>query len=139
MRTRATIALAALAMLTACDAGTAALPAPPAALQPLERIPWGDALLSRTGALARHVDGQMRDRFGAAKETAHAARVGSIPTIQSYYRDRLGTDWKPLPLRFVPGEGGFGFARGEQAIVVGWIDQLEDGQIPVTVFRYGAE
>ena len=40
-------------------------------------------------------------------------------------------------LSLVADEHGFGFAAGDAAIVVAWLDPLQDGQVPVTTYRYG--
>lgn len=133
-----------IAVATAVVAGCSSespkpVPEPPATvLTRPERSPWGDQVAARVGRLANHVEQVMADRYGTVAETGY---VGSDPAavagLEEWYRTQLGKGWSPVPIRMMPGEHGFGFANGARAVVVGWIDPLPDGRVPVTVFSYG--
>lgn len=136
---RAVIALTALTLMCGCAERTSP-PDPPGSLTLPAEYAWGDAVASRDERLARHITGRLGERFGQARETHYVASdIAAVRALDGWYRDRLGEDWRPAPLDgvFGPGEAGFGFARGDDALVVAWLGAQADGRVPVTVFRFG--
>lgn len=115
-------------------------PDPPATLIQPDEYAWGDATASRDERMARHVTNRLGERFGQARELHYVAPdPQTVRYLEQWYLTRLGAGWTPLDLAgtFGPGEAGFGFARGDHAIVAAWLQPQPDGRVPVTFFRYG--
>ena len=115
-------------------------PSPPETLIQPDEYAWGDATASRDERMARHVTNRLAERFGQARELHYVARdPEAVQHLEQWYLKRLGNGWEPLDLAgtFGPGEAGFGFARGDQALVAAWLQPQADGRVPVTFFRYG--
>ena len=133
--------LIAAAVLSACmDGGEAKVPDPPPTLAMPDEYAWGDEVAARDDRMARHVTRHLGDRFGQARETHYvAADAAQRRALEDWYRARLGEEWKPAPLdgAFGPGEHGFGFARGDDVLVVAWLSPQPDGRVPVTIFQFG--
>jgi hypothetical protein len=118
------------------DGGKGLPDAPPSLVRPAE-YRWDDAVAARDERMAAHVTETLGPRFGKAREDHFVASAGTTATLRDDYARRLGPGWTPLSLSWSAGEHGFGFAAGERALVVAWLDARDDGRVPVTVFRFG--
>lgn len=135
------VLLAAMAIAGCTPAATQPAPDPPAAIveQPARRA-WGDTIAGRIGGLASHIHNQLHERYGAPRERGMLGRdAAAVAGLRDWYRARLGPEWEPLTLSDMPGERVFGFVAGKRVLVVGWIDAMPDGRVPMLVMRYGPE
>lgn len=131
-------------IVTACGGGgptpaatQTSFPDAPAALQRPAEYRWSDAVAARDERMAAHVAEALGPRFGKAQEDHFVASADAIATLRDDYARRLGPGWTPLSLSWSTGENGFGFASGQRALVVAWLDPQGDGRVPVTSFRFG--
>lgn len=124
--------------VTACgSATTGAIPDPPATLRQPAEYAWGDVVASADNRLAGHVVALVACGARPSSEIHYVgADDGAVADLQRWYRDRLGSDWRPQQLAFSPGEAGFGFANGGQRFVVAWLPQGTNRQTPVTLFQF---
>lgn len=129
-----------LSLLMSCSEPKAEITGPPPWLTVPARYPWGDAVATSENRLARHVTAALGPRFGAADEVhAVAGSRAEIDRLERWYRDRVGPDWIRLHVPLSAGESAFGYQRGNQAVVIGWLEAQTDGSVPVIVFRFPAE
>ena len=126
-------------MLSGCfDDAVTPPPEPPATIERLSRLPWGDRSAAAVNRLAGHIHDQMRAEYGRVRETYYVARdPAEVAALQGWYRLGLGEAWLPRPLSPLPEENSFAFTAGRHALAVGWLSQLPDGRVPVVVMRYG--
>jgi hypothetical protein len=125
-----------LAGVMACNA-TPPPPAPPSWLEQPKEYPWGDQVASAENRLARHVTGALGERYGRASERhVVAGDAATLARLRDWYRAELGEAWRPIEIPLSPGEIAFGFARGDEALVVASIAAQADGRVPVTIFHF---
>ncbi|WP_419814401.1 hypothetical protein [Glacieibacterium sp.] len=140
---RLALLLAGPLLLSACDdkASTMTLPDPPAPLTRPAEYSFGDHVAAADERLAKRA-GVALGNPGRPREVHYVAPAGTdFDAIRQSYaaraRDGGWAEARTLALTLRPGEGGFGFTRGDQAFALVWLRAEAGGATPVTVIRVG--